>query len=271
MAEHPNAQLIRRGYEAFSKGDIATLSEVFAKDILWHEAGSATTPLAGDYKGQEAVFSMFGQLIELTSEFRVSLEECVADDRQAVAIHETYARRGTTTYRCREAIVFHLLEGKVTDAWHTVPDTEAYDMLWNAPLEMTVAEQNIANTRRGYEAFKNADFETLSELFAVDVVWHVKGTGALDGDYIGRDEVFGFFASLFQATGGTLDMQVHDILGNEDHVTALCNVTATRNGVTSTESMVQVFHVRDGKVTESWAASTDPAKTLAFWADEAAP
>ena len=263
--EHPNAQVIRRGYEAFARGDMATLGELFAKDVLWHEPGGASTPLAGDYKGQEAVFTMFGQLITLTSEFRVTLEEVVADDRQAVAIHEAYARRGTTTYRCREAIVFHLLEGRVTDAWHTVPDADAYDMLWSAPLELSMADQNIANARRGYEAFATGDFDTLRELLAEDVVWHVKGTGMLDGDYVGLDETFGFFAAMFQETGGTMDVQVHDILANDDHVTALCQFSATRNGVASTQQMVQIFHVRDGKTIEAWAATTDPAKTLEFW------
>jgi ketosteroid isomerase-like protein len=265
MADHPNAALIRRGYQAFGQGDIAALSELFTKDIQWHEAGGASTPLAGDYKGQEAVFTMFGQLVQLTSEFRVTVEEIVADDRQAVAIHETYARRGSTTYRSREAIVFHLLEGKVTDAWHTVPDLEAYDMFWAAPIDMTTAEQNIANSRRGYEAFATGDMATLTEVLADDVVWHVRTGSPLDGDYQGRDATFGFFAQLAQETNGTLRIEIHDLLANEDHVTALCNVTATRNGTTSTEQMVQVFHVRNGQVTESFAATTDPEKSLAFW------
>lgn len=265
MAEHPNAGLIRKGYQAFSVGDMATLSELFAKDILWHEPGGASTPLAGDYKGQEAVFTMFGQLIELTSDFAVTLDEVIADDRQVVTVHTTSARRGSTTYRSREAIVFHMLDGKVTDAWHTVPDLEAYDMFWAATKEMTVVEQNIANARRGYEAFSAGDFETLRELLAEDVVWHVKGGTPLDGDYVGYDEVFGFFASIYQETGGTLNIDVHDILANEDHVTILCNITATRNGITSAEQSVQVMHVRDGRVTECFTATTDPQKSIAFW------
>lgn len=264
MAEHPNAALIRKGYDAFARGDMATMAELFAKDVLWHEAGGASTPLAGDYKGQEAVFTMFGELIQLTSEFSVTLEECIADDRQAVAIHTAYARRGATTYRSREAIVFHLLEGKVTDAWHTVPDIDAYDMFWAASNDLSVVEQNIANARRGYEAFASGDFDALREILAEDVVWHVKGT-PFDGDYVGYDEVFGFFAQMFQETGGTLRVEVHDILANEDHVTALCNTTATRNGVTTSDKMVHVFHVRDGKTVDAFTATTDPEKTLAFW------
>jgi len=266
MGEHQNADLIRRGYQAFAAGDVTTLSELFAKDILWHEAGSASTPLAGDYKGQEAVFSMFADLVQRTSEFSVTLEEVIADDRQAVAIHNTYARRGSTTYRSREAIVFHILEGKVTDAWHTVPDVGAYDMFWAATNDMSVVEENIARCRRGYDAFAAGDFDALRELLSDDVVWHAKGT-PFDGDYVGQDEVFGFFGRLYEATDGTMRIDVHDILANEDHVTALCTTTATRNGITSSQQMVQVFHVRDGLTTECFSATTDPEKTLAFWRD----
>jgi ketosteroid isomerase-like protein len=267
MADHPNASLIRTGYEAFGRGDTATLSELFAKDILWHEAGGDSAPLSGDYKGQDAVFGLFGQLIQLTSEFSVTMEECIADDRQAVAIHTTFARRGSTTYRSREAIVFHLLEGKVTDAWHTVPDLQAYDLFWAAPMGLTAMEENIANARRGYEAFAAADFETLSEVLDENVVWHVSTGSALDGDYQGRDATYGYFAQLAQETGGSLEIELHDVLANGDHVTALCNVTATRNGVTMSDQMVQVFHMGEGKVTEAFTASCNPARALEFWKD----
>jgi ketosteroid isomerase-like protein len=265
MAEHNNAQLIRRGYEAFSTGDMATLSELFTKDIQWHEAGSPSTPVAGDYKGQEAVFTMFGQLVQLTSEFKVTLEELVADDRQAVAIHETYARRGATTYRCREAVVFHLLDGKVTDAWHTVPDLDAYEMLWSAPMEMTTAEQNIANTKRGYAAFAAGDIAVMNETIDENVVWHDRSGGPLAGDYVGRDATYAYFAKLTQELGGTMKIELHDVLANDDHVTALCNVTATRNGRTVSDQAVQVFHVRDGKVIEAFGATTDPQQSIDFW------
>jgi ketosteroid isomerase-like protein len=267
LAEHENAQLIRKGYDAFSRGDLAALSELFSKDIQWHEAGGASTPMAGDFKGQDAVFGMFGQLIQQTAEFRVTLEEIVADEHQAVAIHEVYARRGSTTYRSREAIVFHLLAGKVTDAWHTVPDVEAYDLFWASTNELSVVEQNIANCRRGYAAFAAGDIAVLNETLDENIVWHVTGGSPLDGDYIGRDATYSFFAQLAQETGGTLTIELHDVLANEEHVTALCNMTATRKGKTMTDMGVQVFHVRDGKVTEAWFTTADAAQTLEFWKD----
>ncbi len=47
---HPNADLLRKGYDAFSKGDLDTIrNEVFSPDIVFHVAGR--NPLSGDYQG----------------------------------------------------------------------------------------------------------------------------------------------------------------------------------------------------------------------------
>ena len=43
MGSGDNADLVQRGYAAFSTGDIATLSELFAADAVWHVPGG---PLA---------------------------------------------------------------------------------------------------------------------------------------------------------------------------------------------------------------------------------
>jgi ketosteroid isomerase-like protein len=34
-----NTQIIRRGYEAFSRGDLAALTDVLADGVVWHVAG----------------------------------------------------------------------------------------------------------------------------------------------------------------------------------------------------------------------------------------
>lgn len=45
MGAQEDAALVRRGYEAFSTGDMDTLRELFAEDAVWHTGGSG--PLAG--------------------------------------------------------------------------------------------------------------------------------------------------------------------------------------------------------------------------------
>ena len=45
MTEHPHVELTRRGYDAFAKGDLATLSELIADNVTWHVLGVG--PLVG--------------------------------------------------------------------------------------------------------------------------------------------------------------------------------------------------------------------------------
>jgi ketosteroid isomerase-like protein len=63
MAEHPNVARIRDGYAAFAKGDFAVLNDLFAEDVLWHEAGR--NQLSQEYRGRDAVYEFFGRLMEL--------------------------------------------------------------------------------------------------------------------------------------------------------------------------------------------------------------
>jgi uncharacterized protein len=132
----------------------------------------------------------------------------------------------------------------------------------------TVTEHpNAERARRGYEAFAKGDLATLTELISDDVVWHVKGVGPLDGDYRGRDQVFGFFGRLAEETGGTFRLDVHDILANDEHTAVLATLSASRGGKSVETQVVNVSHNdANGMITEFWAATTDPAASLGFWA-----
>ena len=124
---------------------------------------------------------------------------------------------------------------------------------------------NVELTRRGYEAFAKGDMATLSELIADDVTWHSNDAGPLSGTYHGRDEVFGFFGRLAEETAGTFRLDVHDVLANDEHAVALCTVSASRGGKSIEVPVANVSHLRDGKLTEFWGATTDPQASIDFW------
>ncbi|HEY1003441.1 MAG TPA: nuclear transport factor 2 family protein [Streptosporangiaceae bacterium] len=42
MGSEDNANLVRRGYAAFSTGDMATLTELIADDAVWHVPARST-------------------------------------------------------------------------------------------------------------------------------------------------------------------------------------------------------------------------------------
>ncbi len=117
---------------------------------------------------------------------------------------------------------------------------------------------NVARIRAGYAAFSSGDFAALNDLFADDIVWHVGGRHQLARDYRGRDEVYGLFGKLAELTGGTSRIEVHAILADDDHAAVLIVSTATRDGRHFQTNDAHICHLRDGKVVEFWATSTDP-------------
>ena len=125
---------------------------------------------------------------------------------------------------------------------------------------------NLELLRRGYAAYGSGDMDTINELFADDLVWHVAGRSPLSGDYDGKEQVFGFFARLQEMSEGTSKVEVHDLLASDDHGVAVVTESATRGGRTHKGSATHVFHLRDGKVTEFWDAQTDQYAADEFWA-----
>jgi ketosteroid isomerase-like protein len=107
--------LVRRGYAAFNSGDVETLLDLFSKDVVQHVPGHS--PLAGTYKGPEAVLGYYGKLAELTDgTFRADLVDVHGDGSGHVcATHQISATRNGAKRVTRGAIMFTLVGDKVTD------------------------------------------------------------------------------------------------------------------------------------------------------------
>ena len=115
-----------------------------------------------------------------------------------------------------------------------------------------MAHPNEDRMRKGYEAFAAGDFATLDELFDDNIVWHTPGNNSLSGDYEGKQAVYDFFGKIMEVTGGTFRLELHDVLANDEHGVALAVATGQREVKSLEDRQVQVFHLRGGKVTESW-------------------
>jgi uncharacterized protein len=128
MTGHPNVERIIDGYAAFAKGDFATLNDLFAEDIMWHEPGR--NQLAGDFRGREAVYELFGRLMELTGgSFHLDLQTVFADDERAVSLVVATTSRGGRTITSYDAHIFHLRDGKVVEFWNGSTDPYSFDEL----------------------------------------------------------------------------------------------------------------------------------------------
>ncbi len=124
---------------------------------------------------------------------------------------------------------------------------------------------NVALVRKVYEAFARGDTAALTKLFDENVVWHYPGKSPLAGEFRGRDAVFAWFDRLGELSGGTFQMEVHDILANDGHVVVLAHYTASRPRKQFESRYVEVYHVRDGEITEVWDFSEDQRLDDEFW------
>src|SRR5690242_11049494 len=126
MAEHPNAVRIREGYAAFATGDFGVLNDLLAEDLVWHHGGRSQ--LAGDYRGRDAVYKLFGQLIEVTQgTFRMDLEAAFANDELGVALVIASSSVDGQSVAARGAHIVRMRDAKVAEFWYTSTDQYAFD------------------------------------------------------------------------------------------------------------------------------------------------
>ncbi len=124
-------------------------------------------------------------------------------------------------------------------------------------MAVTAQQASIERARKGYTAFDAADVNTVLDLFADDIVWHIGGDSKYTGTYNGKQAVMEFFGRLMQ-DGLQQKHEIHDILASEGHVVVLANVTMTYKGQTIVGQVADVLHENaDGKTTEYWRIATD--------------
>ena len=131
VAEHPHAQLIRTGYEAFSRGDMETLRSMMTGDATHHVPGSH--PLSGDFKGIDAVLGYYGKLYEASAgTFKVELRNILVDGRgHAISVHRFTAERNGKKIDETGGIVFRIVGDKITDLDECVEDIDKGNAFWS--------------------------------------------------------------------------------------------------------------------------------------------
>ncbi len=126
-----NAAIVRRGYEAFNRGDLETLTELLGDDVSWHTPGRS--PLAGDIVGREAVFARLGRYVaETGGTFRADLKRVLTDeDGRVIGIHHNVAQRYGKHLDVYCCIVFELENGRIVDGSEHFCDLHAWNDFWS--------------------------------------------------------------------------------------------------------------------------------------------
>ena len=116
MGAQENAEVVRSGYEAFQKGDLAAFDNLLADDCAWHVPGRGQ--LAGDKKGRQAIVEYFGQIGVLSEgTAKLELHDLLANDEHVVGLHVLSVERGGKAVESTVALVFHVRDGRASEVW----------------------------------------------------------------------------------------------------------------------------------------------------------
>ena len=110
------------------------------------------------------------------------------------------------------------------------------------------------------EVERTGDMSTAFDGLADDIVWHEIGR---DEPIRGKQALMERFSTM--AKGVTIKAETHDIVANDDHLIQLVTATATMGDQELVYRTAEIYHVRDGKVTERWAFSDDTERINRFF------
>jgi ketosteroid isomerase-like protein len=128
-----NLDVIRRGYEAFGRGDINALLESFDEQIQWVTPGPPELATSGKRTGRQEVAEFFGAVNQAFDIQRFEPEEFIAQSDRIVVLGSETARVKTTgkVIELDWVHVFKMRNGKVV-AFQEFFDTAAVVAAMNA-------------------------------------------------------------------------------------------------------------------------------------------
>jgi uncharacterized protein len=130
MGAEDNARLMRRGYEAFSVGDMATLTELFPEDVIWHVPGKGG--LSGDKRGRDAVFGYFGELVSRSGgTFKVTVHDVIGGEQHTIGLQHDHAERDGMVLNHNVVLVAHVTDGRFSEVWEVHEDLTNNDAFWS--------------------------------------------------------------------------------------------------------------------------------------------
>jgi ketosteroid isomerase-like protein len=115
MSEQQNLEVVRKGYEAFGRGDIPGLLSLLDAQISWVTPGPRDLPTAGTREGHKGVEEFLQTLSSLVNILRFEPKDFIVQGERVVVLGDDTARVKATgkSIEFRWAHAFTVRNGKV--------------------------------------------------------------------------------------------------------------------------------------------------------------
>ena len=117
MSAQDNVALVKKGYAAFSSGDMETLLSLFAEDIAWTSPTVEGSDFSGQCKGRAEVAAFFEKVAAAEEILEFTQDEFIAQDDRVVVTGRSRTRVRSTgrTLEYPYVHLFTVRAGKVQD------------------------------------------------------------------------------------------------------------------------------------------------------------
>ena len=135
MTEQQNIEIVKRGYEAFGRGDINGLLALCAENVEWVSSGPSEMPTAGIRRGREQVAQFFKAVDQVFEIQRFEPKQFIAQGEQVVVLGDDTAKVKATGKVLTEewAHAFTIRDGKIAAFREYIDTAEVVAELRAAP------------------------------------------------------------------------------------------------------------------------------------------
>jgi ketosteroid isomerase-like protein len=130
VADHPNALLLARLFDAFGRRDGAAVAAMFDHEVVWRVGGR--NPMTGEYTGWRDVVRFLRRTTQETDGTYLSeLRYAFADDERGVAVYRASGTRNGRKLDIEQVLLCRFREGRICDVTAAPVDSVAFDEFWS--------------------------------------------------------------------------------------------------------------------------------------------
>ncbi len=122
-----NVERVRRGFEAFERGDLETLFDLLDPQIVWHQPDDLPDRVTAH--GHAGMEQIMGRWLDGWEEYSIDVEELIDAGDRVVVVQRTRGKgKGSgIEVEMREAHVYEIRDGKAVEVWEYRTKDEALE------------------------------------------------------------------------------------------------------------------------------------------------
>ena len=244
MNADEKVKVVQQMYADFGQGNIPSVLNVMADDVIWRQPAVGPAPFAGTVRGREQLGKWFGQLDATSDVEAFEPKDFIAQgDKVVVLGYYKYRAKSTgKTWESDWAMVWTFRNGKLAEG-QILEDTLAQAVALDGG--------NKSILQKAITHWNNGNLDAYLELYAPNAMAHHVPAGFPSG----VTGIRKFYEGIW-TTFSKCEIVIQDLFEEDNKVACRYTVNATHRetGEEITMRSITTLHFSNGKCVERWDA-----------------